>query len=177
MSQPFQDDESAQIDRLPEQVAPTHEDLGPAVGAPTTETDPKGQDREKQGREERVEEEQGREEQAGKKAAEWKEQAVGTAAHLAGRLREKAGRAAEMARDRTPDPVLDKAGRAAAQVRDAAAQAGHLAAEKTPDRLREQAASAATTAAAAARANRTPLLAGAAVLLVALFLLRGRGHE
>ncbi|MFD7732380.1 hypothetical protein ACFV6F_18565 [Kitasatospora phosalacinea] len=158
MSQPFQDDESAQTDRLPQQVTPTHEDLGRTVGVPTAETDAEEQDGEEQHEE---------------KAAEWREQAVGTAAHLADRLREKAGRAAELARDRAPEPVIDKAGRAAVQVRDSAARAGHLAAAKAPDRLREQAA----TAAAAARANRVPLLAGAAVLVVALFLLRGRGHE
>ncbi|MFE1318750.1 hypothetical protein [Kitasatospora phosalacinea] len=163
MSQPFQDDESAQTDRLPEQVEPTHDDLGRPAEAPTTEAPTTGAPTAGGDAEER----------AGEKAAAWKEQAVGTAAHLADRLREKAGRAAELARDRTPDPVLDKAGRAAAQVRDTAAQAGQLAAERAPDRLREQAA----TAAAAARANRAPLLAGAAVLVAALFLLRSRGHK
>ncbi|GLW56133.1 hypothetical protein [Kitasatospora phosalacinea] len=177
MSQPFQDDESARTDRLPEQVEPTHDDLGRPAGEQTAGTDAEEQAGEKVGEQAGEQSEEKVGEKVGEKAAAWKEQAVGTAAHLADRLREKAGRAAELARDRTPDPVLDKAGRAAAQVRDTAAQAGQLAAEKTPERLREQAAAAATTAASAARANRAPLLAGAAVLVVTLFLLRGRGHK
>ncbi|MFF4342499.1 DUF3618 domain-containing protein [Kitasatospora sp. NPDC001540] len=151
--QPLQGDESAQTDRLREQVERTREELGRTVEALAAKADVK--------------------EQVKEKAAEWKEQAAGTAAHLTDQLREKAGRAAELVKDRTPDPVLDKAGQAAAQVRDTAAQAGHLAAEKTPDQVREKAA----TVAAAARANRTPLLAGAAVLVVTLFLLRGRKHK
>ncbi|WP_405792977.1 hypothetical protein [Streptomyces sp. NBC_00029] len=72
--------------------------------------------------------------QAKEKVAEIKEQAAEKATHVTGRLREKVGQAAQLVKDKTPDPALDKAAHAAVQVRKAATQAGRLAAEKTPDR-------------------------------------------
>ncbi|MFE5722814.1 hypothetical protein [Streptomyces erythrochromogenes] len=111
--------------------------------------------------------------QAKEKVAEIKEQAAEKTTHVTGPLREKAGQAAQLVKDNAPDSVLDKAAHAAAQVRDTAARAGHLAAEKTPGPVREKA----VTAATVARANRTPLIAAAAALVVFLVLRRSRRHR
>lgn len=94
-----------------------------------------------------------------------KQQTVEKAFLVADQIREKAGRAVQLVRDRTPDPVLDKA----AQVWDGAVRAGQYAADKTPHPRLEKAGRAASVT----RGNRIPLLlAGAAV--IGLVLVRRR---
>ncbi|MFI7360183.1 hypothetical protein ACIBTP_40480 [Streptomyces avidinii] len=63
-----------------------------------------------------------------------KQQTAEKASLIADQFREKAGRAARLVRDRTPDPVLGKSAQAAAQVRDGATRAGQYAADKPPTR-------------------------------------------
>lgn len=67
-------------------------------------------------------------------------------------IREKAGQAAQLVKDKTPDFFLEKSALAAAHVCDSATRAGQYAADKTPDPLLEKAGQAATVA----RVNRTP---------------------
>ncbi|MET9470222.1 DUF3618 domain-containing protein [Streptomyces sp. NPDC006544] len=66
-----------------------------------------------------------------------------------------------------------KAAQVADQIRTTAGQAAQLVADKAPDPLMEKAGQAAT----AARANRTPLLAAGAVLMVFLLVRRSRGRR
>ncbi|MER5312603.1 DUF3618 domain-containing protein [Streptomyces sp. NPDC002773] len=102
--------------------------------------------------------------------ADVKAQAKEKATLVGDQLREKAAHAAQLVKNKTPDPVLDKAAHAAAQVRETATRAGQLAAEKTPDPVREKAESAATMA----KANRTPLVAAAVAFVVFLLLRRSQ---
>nr|WSX48013.1 hypothetical protein OG409_03035 [Streptomyces sp. NBC_00974] len=81
--------------------------------------------------------------QAKEKTAAVKEEAAAKAAQIADRIRVTAGQAARLVKDRAPDPLLEKAGRAAA----------------------------------AARANRTPLLTAGAALTVFLLVRRSRGRS
>ncbi|MDF9810851.1 DUF3618 domain-containing protein [Streptomyces sp. SPB162] len=69
--------------------------------------------------------------------------------------------------------VLERAAQAAAQVRDAASRAGRFAANRTPDAVSEKA----DQAALSVRANRTPLIAAAAVLGVYLLVRCGRSNR
>ncbi|MEU3459304.1 DUF3618 domain-containing protein [Streptomyces sp. NPDC006733] len=64
--------------------------------------------------------------------------------------------------------LQEGAARAAAQVRDAASRAGRFAANRTPDAVSARA----DQAALAAKANRTPLIAGAAAVLGVWLLIR-----
>ncbi|MFB7979869.1 hypothetical protein [Streptomyces vinaceus] len=90
---------------------------------------------------------------------------------IADQIREKAGQAAQLVRDKTPDPVVDKTTQAAAQVWDSAARVGQFAADKASDPLLEKAGQAAT----AARGKRTPLLIAGAVVIA--FVLARRGSR
>ncbi|PWK64453.1 hypothetical protein BCL76_11597 [Streptomyces sp. CG 926] len=92
---------------------------------------------------------------------------------IADQIREKAGRAAHLVRDRTPDPVLEKTAQAAAQVYDSATRAGRYAADKSPDPLLEKAGRVATVA----RVNRTPLLVAGAVIITLVLVRRSRGRR
>ncbi|MCB5164554.1 DUF3618 domain-containing protein [Streptomyces bambusae] len=91
------------------------------------------------------------------------------------RQEEESAPATERLRDQV-EHTRDELGRTvealAAKARDGVTHAGHLAAVKAPDPVREKAGAVAKTA----RANRTRLVAGAAVLVVYLFLRRGRRH-
>ncbi|MET9855579.1 hypothetical protein ABZY57_21855 [Streptomyces sp. NPDC006450] len=102
-----------------------------------------------------------------------KQQTAEKASLIADQIREKAGQAAQLVRENTPDPVLDKTSHAAAQVRNSAARAGQYAADKTPDSVLEKAGQAAT----AARGNRTPLLVAGAVVLALVLVRRSRGRR
>ncbi|MFF4104409.1 hypothetical protein [Streptomyces sp. NPDC001903] len=102
-----------------------------------------------------------------------KQQTTEKASLIADRIREKAGQAAQLVRDKTPDPVLDKTAHAAAQVWDSAARVGHYAAGKAPDPLLEKAGRAATVAGR----NRTPLLLAGAVVIALALVRRSRGHR
>ncbi|MGW6534486.1 DUF3618 domain-containing protein [Streptomyces sp. NPDC055051] len=153
MSHQSQDNEPAATpEQLREQVEHTREQLGRTVEALAGKADIKGQTK--------------------AKAAEVKEQAVEQAALLTGRLRDTSSQAAELIKDKTPDPVVDQVTHAAAQARDGAAHVGRMVAENTPDPVRRKAAS----AGAAARAGRGPLLAVAA-LAVLLVLRRNRRRK
>ncbi|MFF0217731.1 hypothetical protein [Streptomyces vinaceus] len=93
---------------------------------------------------------------------------------IAEQIREKAGQAAQLVRDKTPDPVVDKTTQAAAQVWDSAARVGQFAADRASDPLLEKAGQAAT----AARGRRTPLLiAGAVVIAFVLARRSSRGRR
>ncbi len=102
-----------------------------------------------------------------------KQETAEKASLIADQIREKAGQAAQLVRDKTPDPVLDKTAHAAAQVWDSATRAGKYAADKTPDPLLEQAGRAATVA----RVNRTPLLVAGAVIIALVVVRRSRGRR
>ncbi|MFD7081970.1 MULTISPECIES: hypothetical protein [unclassified Streptomyces] len=86
---------------------------------------------------------------------------------------EKAGRAAQLVRDRTPDPVVDKTVQAAAQVWGRATRASQYAADRTPEPLLEKAGRAATVA----RGNRIPLLLASAVIVGLVLVRRSRGRR
>ncbi|MFK0236195.1 hypothetical protein [Streptomyces vinaceus] len=93
---------------------------------------------------------------------------------IADQIREKAGQAAQLAREKTPYPVVDKTTQAAAQVWDSATRVGQYAAGKAPDPLLEKAGQAAT----AARGKRTPLLiAGAVAIAFVLARRSSRGRR
>ncbi|MFD5147771.1 hypothetical protein [Streptomyces sp. NPDC058401] len=102
-----------------------------------------------------------------------KHQTAEQASLIADQIREKAGQAAQMVRDNTPAPVLDKTAQAAGQVWDSASRAGRYAADKTPEPLLEKAGQAAT----AARGNRTPLLIGGAVIIALVLVRRSRARR
>ncbi|MFJ4862243.1 hypothetical protein [Streptomyces sp. NPDC088748] len=102
-----------------------------------------------------------------------KQETAEKASLIADQIREKAGQAAQLVRDKTPDPVLDKTAHAAAQVWDSATRAGKYAADKTPEPLLEQAGRAATVA----RVNRTPLLVAGAVIIALVLVRRSRGRR
>ncbi|RSS45416.1 DUF3618 domain-containing protein [Streptomyces sp. WAC07061] len=84
-------------DQLRAQVERTRDQLGQTVEALAAKTDVKAQTK--------------------AKATEVKEQAAEQAALLTGHLRDKATQAAELIKDKTPDPVLDKAASAATLTR------------------------------------------------------------
>ncbi|MCX5174555.1 DUF3618 domain-containing protein [Streptomyces virginiae] len=111
--------------------------------------------------------------QTEKETVVMKQQTAEKASLIADQFREKAGRAAQLVRDRTPGPVLDKTAQAAAQVWDGATRAGQYAADKTPDPLLEKAG----RAAAVARGNRTPLLVAGAVIITLVLVRRSRGRR
>ncbi|MEV7375767.1 hypothetical protein AB0O51_33365 [Streptomyces sp. NPDC090301] len=90
-----------------------------------------------------------------------------------GQLRATAEQAAQLVKDRIPDPAADKAAHAAAQLRGTAARVGRLAAERTPDRVADKVGQGAD----AARSRRTPLIVGAAALTVLLLVRRSRRHR
>ncbi|MFI5671133.1 hypothetical protein [Streptomyces sp. NPDC051704] len=102
-----------------------------------------------------------------------KQQTTEKAYLIADQIREKAGQAARLVRDRTPEPVLDKTAHAASQVWDGATRAGRYAAGKAPDPLLEKAGKATTVA----RGNRTPLLIAGAVIIALALVRRARGHR
>ncbi|MFD3808364.1 DUF3618 domain-containing protein [Streptomyces sp. NPDC058619] len=138
---------------LREQVARTRDELGQTVGALAAKADIKAQAKEK--------------------TAAVKGQAAEKVALVTDQIRVKAGQAAQLAKAKTPDPVLEKTAQAAAQVRETASKAGQYAVDNTPDPLLEKAGQAAT----AARANRTPLLAVGAAVIVFLLVRRSRGRR
>lgn len=102
-----------------------------------------------------------------------KQQTAEKASLIADQIREKAGQAAQLVRDNTPDPALDKTSQAAAQVWDSATRAGQYAADKTPDSVLEKAGQVAT----AARVNRTPLLVAGAAVLALVLVRRSRARR
>ncbi|MCX5232777.1 hypothetical protein ABZY16_16315 [Streptomyces sp. NPDC006553] len=107
------------------------------------------------------------------KAAAVKEHTIAKAKQATTQVREKAGHTAELAKSRTPEPILHTATQTAAHVRDTAHRAGHLAADKTPDAVRENA----VRAAHAAGSKWTPLLTAGIVLLVFLLMRHSRRNR
>ncbi|KIF06593.1 hypothetical protein PL81_06665 [Streptomyces sp. RSD-27] len=98
MSHHPQDDASTPTpDQLREQVRHTRDELGRTVEALAYKADVK--------------------EQAKDKAVEVKERAAGAAALVTDQLRSKAAQASELVKEKTPDPVLDKAASATAMAR------------------------------------------------------------
>ncbi|MFJ4773059.1 DUF3618 domain-containing protein [Streptomyces uncialis] len=95
-----------------------------------------------------------------------REQAAGKAAQL----RDAAARAKQLVKEKTPDPVVDRATRTAAQVRNAASRAGELAASGAPGTLPERSG----RIAAEAWTHRAPLFGVGAALVVLLVVRRGR---
>ncbi|MFJ7417350.1 hypothetical protein ACIQXD_01905 [Streptomyces uncialis] len=95
-----------------------------------------------------------------------REQAAGKAAQVRG----AAEQAKQLLKEKTPDPVVDRATRTAAQVRNAASRAGERAASGTPGTLPER------TGRVAAQAwnHRTPLFGVGAAVVVLLAVRRGR---
>ncbi|MFJ8862331.1 DUF3618 domain-containing protein [Streptomyces sp. NPDC102451] len=110
-------------EELQEQVERTRDALGQTVEALAAEADVKTRAKEK--------------------AAAAGEQASEKAALAADQLRGKAEQATQLVRDKTPDPLLERAGRAASF----------------------------------ARANRSPLLVGGALVAAFLLVRRGRGRR
>ncbi|MFE2560203.1 hypothetical protein ACFXGT_30125 [Streptomyces sp. NPDC059352] len=110
---------------------------------------------------------------AKEKAAAVKEHTIAKAKQATTQVREKAGHTADLAKSRTPEPILHTATQTAAHVRDTANRAGHLAADKTPDVVREKAAHAAH----AAGSKWTPLLAAGIATLVFLLMRRSRRNR
>ncbi|MEU6981179.1 MULTISPECIES: hypothetical protein [unclassified Streptomyces] len=106
--------------------------------------------------------------QARERAHALKEQAAGAATLVADRLRTTVAQAAEVVKDKTPDPLVDRAAHAAARVRHGKVPAGYLTAVKIPDQVRARVASAGTTA----RSHRAPVLAAAAATIAVLLFLR-----
>ncbi|MFI8260777.1 MULTISPECIES: hypothetical protein [unclassified Streptomyces] len=102
-----------------------------------------------------------------------KQQTAEKASLIADQILEKAGQAARLVRDKTPEPVLDKTAHAAAQVWDSATRVGQYAAGKAPDPLLEKAGK----AAAVARGNRAPLLIAGAAIIAFVLVRRGRGRR
>ncbi|MFJ3725763.1 DUF3618 domain-containing protein [Streptomyces sp. NPDC090045] len=84
-------------DGLREQVERTRDELGQSIEALADKADVKAQAREK--------------------TAVMKQQAAETAGAVADRIRTKTRHAAQLVKDTTPEPVLDKAGRAASMAR------------------------------------------------------------
>ncbi|MFD7554334.1 hypothetical protein ACFV9E_07300 [Streptomyces sp. NPDC059835] len=107
---------------------------------------------------------------AKEKAAALKEHTISKAKQATAQVREKAGHTTELAKSKTPEPLLHTATQTAEHVRDAASRAGHLAADKTPDAVREKA----TRAAHAAGSKWTPLLSAGIALLVFLLMRHRR---
>ncbi|WP_411118240.1 DUF3618 domain-containing protein [Streptomyces sp. 058-1L] len=136
-------------EELREQVERTRDEHGQTLDALAAKADVKAQGKEK--------------------TAAVKEQA----ASASSQIREKAAQAAQLIKDRTPDAVQEKTAQAAAQVRETASRAGQFAADRTPDPLLEKT----DRAAQAARANRTPLIAGGALLIAFLLVRRSRGRN
>ncbi|MYV78456.1 DUF3618 domain-containing protein [Streptomyces sp. SID1046] len=122
---------------------------------------------------ERTRDELGRTVEALAAKADIKAQAKEKAALVTEQIREKTGHAARLVKDKTPDPLLEKAAQAAEQMEETAVKAARYATDQTPDPLLEKAGQ----AAAAARANRTPLLVVGAAVVVFLLVRRGRGHR
>ncbi|MFH9725996.1 hypothetical protein ACH4M4_23985 [Streptomyces sp. NPDC017254] len=133
-----------------EETQPAGEELGETAEAPVTKADMRIRAR--------------------GQAAAVKEQAIGKATHVTGQIRDRAGQAKQLLKEKTPDPVLDKATHTATQVHDAASRAGQFAAERAPEPVRERTGRLVATA----RANRTPLILAAALVVL---LLVGRGRR
>ncbi|WP_411109307.1 hypothetical protein [Streptomyces sp. c-19] len=110
---------------------------------------------------------------AKEKAAAVKEHSIAKAKQATTQVREKAGHTAELAKSKTPEPILHTATQTAAHVRDTAYRAGHLAADKTPDAVREKA----VHAAHAAGSKWTPLLTAGIALLALLLVRRSRRNR
>ncbi|MFD0070862.1 DUF3618 domain-containing protein [Streptomyces sp. NPDC127166] len=140
---------------LREQVKRTRDELGVTVEALAAKTDVKAQAK-------------GKAAEFEERAVELKEQAAGEAVVVTDRIREKTAHAVQSLKDKTPDPVLDKASHAAVQLHDTATRVGRLAAERTPGPVREKAGSVATMA----QAKRAPLLAAGTAFVVLLLLRR-----
>lgn len=107
---------------------------------------------------------------AKEKTAAIKEQTLAKAKQATSQVREKAAQASELAKNKTPEPLMHTAAQTAAHVRDTAARAGHLAADKTPEAVREKAAH-------AAGSKWTPLLSAGAALLVFVLVRRSRRNR
>ncbi|MGW6691348.1 DUF3618 domain-containing protein [Streptomyces sp. NPDC054961] len=117
---------------------------------------------------------------AKEKTAELKEHTIARARQAGAQVREKAGHATELAKSKTPEPLLSTATHTAAHVRDTAAhvrdsasRAGHLAADKTPDAVRERA----YQAAHAAGSKWTPVLSAGLALLIFLLVRHSRRNR
>lgn len=110
---------------------------------------------------------------AKEKAAAVKEHTIAKAKQATTQVREKAGHTAELAKSKTPEPILHTATQTAAHVRDTAYRAGHLAADKTPDAVREKA----VRATHAAGSKWTPLLTAGIALIVFLLVRRSRRNR
>ncbi|MFB7542047.1 hypothetical protein ACFC0N_19405 [Streptomyces zaomyceticus] len=110
---------------------------------------------------------------AKEKAAAVKEHTIARAKQATTQVREKVGHTAELAKSRTPEPILHTATQTAAHVRDTASRAGHLAADKTPDAVRGKAA----RAAHATGSKGTPLFAAGIALLVFLLMRHSRRNR
>ena len=94
-------------------------------------------------------------------------------AHVGAQLRDKATHAAHAVQDRTPEPVRAKAAAAGGQVRGTAVHVAELARDKAPEPVREKAGQGMRVV----RANRTPLLAVGAAIIVVLMVHRSRRHR
>ncbi|MEV6247601.1 hypothetical protein AB0M38_15560 [Streptomyces sp. NPDC051742] len=110
---------------------------------------------------------------AKEKAAAVKEHSIARAKQATTQVREKAGHTAELAKSKTPEPILHTATQTAAHVRDTAHRAGQLAADRTPDAVREKAVRAAHTAGS----KWTPLLTAGIALLAFLLMRRSRRNR
>ncbi|MGW5852056.1 DUF3618 domain-containing protein [Streptomyces sp. NPDC055254] len=109
---------------------------------------------------------------AKERTAATKDHTVAAAKQATAQARAKAGHATELAKSKTPEPLLHTATQTAAHVRDTACRAGHLAADKTPDVVREKAARAAHAA-----GSKWTALASAAVALLVFVLVRRRHNH
>ncbi|MFB6615061.1 hypothetical protein ACIGFK_38945 [Streptomyces sp. NPDC085524] len=110
---------------------------------------------------------------AEERAASVKDRAVEMAQQARDQVRDAAGQATRLAKEKTPEPLLHTATQTAAHVRETASRAGHLAADKTPDAVRERAAQAAHTA----QSKWTPLISAGIALLVFLLVRRARRNR
>ncbi|MFJ8043731.1 DUF3618 domain-containing protein [Kitasatospora sp. NPDC096147] len=148
MSTQHRDHESAPApERLREQIEDTRDELGHTIEALAGKADVKARLHEQ--------------------AATVKERAAAKGARLTDRIQEAAGQGVHLLKDRTPDPVLDRAARAARRLRDMTARAAR-GADRTPDLAWEQD----RPATDPARARRLPLLAGGAAVVVLLLAVR-----
>ncbi|MEU2117909.1 hypothetical protein ABZ567_20160 [Streptomyces sp. NPDC016459] len=77
---------------------------------------------------------------AKERTAAIKDHTIAAAKQATAQARAKAGHATELAKNKTPEPLLHTVNQTASHVRDTARRAGHLAADKTPDAVRAKAA-------------------------------------
>ncbi|WP_328923446.1 hypothetical protein OG429_01520 [Streptomyces sp. NBC_00190] len=110
---------------------------------------------------------------ARERTAALKEHTIAKAKQAAHQVHEKTGQATELAKSKTPEPVLHTAEQTAAHVRDTASRAGHIAADKTPDAVREKAAQAAHVA----RSKWTALIPVGVALLVFVLIRHSRRNH